>query len=492
MEGREAEEGLLERVAAYGRGGLRDAQTLLDQLMTFDEGELRVEALDRVTGRVPAKLAGLLMESVLGRNPARALECFRESLTLGADPGMVIEQLVADFRGRVHEIVAVGDEKGARSDASPSSLDRHLGALQILLDTAGKLRHSAYPDVAVEIAILKVTRLEEPADLEEVIRSLREMAASGDAATPGVLRSQGDVGTAPQRRDGAVDRRPTVEDLGRQLGEASPPRSDRSPDISAAQEPRSEDRRPRAAAASDVEGMRQAAIVGETAVVAVAPDPVEEASSSGAAVQDEPGYDFGALNELWDQIRIELESKHPDIAPFFKEVRPEPAQGVTDTVRLRFPDEFFQRQMKASGRQQVLEDVVRAVTATPWKFLMEHLPPGVEVTSIGGVGPTRLQAPPAPTVEKATSTEQAPPARSSRPQSARAPSSRPQDPRTGGIQARPDSNIAPAVEDGGDASEESRTPGATTPQGGGRPGGDGIAKDPIVLKSIDLFKGRIV
>ena len=37
-EGREAEDGLLERIASYSRGGLRDSQTLLDQLMTFTDG----------------------------------------------------------------------------------------------------------------------------------------------------------------------------------------------------------------------------------------------------------------------------------------------------------------------------------------------------------------------------------------------------------------------------------------------------------------------
>ena len=40
-EERTAEDGLLERIARYGKGGLRDAQTLLDQLMTFSVDSTR-------------------------------------------------------------------------------------------------------------------------------------------------------------------------------------------------------------------------------------------------------------------------------------------------------------------------------------------------------------------------------------------------------------------------------------------------------------------
>ena len=46
-EGREVDELLLERIARASKGGLRDAQTLLDQLMTFSEGALSPEDLDR-------------------------------------------------------------------------------------------------------------------------------------------------------------------------------------------------------------------------------------------------------------------------------------------------------------------------------------------------------------------------------------------------------------------------------------------------------------
>ncbi|MCH2583243.1 MAG: DNA polymerase III subunit gamma/tau, partial [Planctomycetes bacterium] len=51
-EKRKAGKELLGKIARYSRGGMRDSQTMLDQLMTYCDGELTEDGLDKLTGRV--------------------------------------------------------------------------------------------------------------------------------------------------------------------------------------------------------------------------------------------------------------------------------------------------------------------------------------------------------------------------------------------------------------------------------------------------------
>ncbi|MBM3986281.1 MAG: DNA polymerase III subunit gamma/tau, partial [Planctomycetes bacterium] len=58
--------GLCERIARHARGGLRDALSLLDQLIAYGDGQPSLEGFERLTGRLsPATLHGLL-EALLG------------------------------------------------------------------------------------------------------------------------------------------------------------------------------------------------------------------------------------------------------------------------------------------------------------------------------------------------------------------------------------------------------------------------------------------
>ena len=189
-EKRKAGKKLLGKIARYSRGGMRDSQTLLDQLMTYCEGELTEDGLDKLTGRVSTSSLDELLAALIGRDAASALVSVRACFQAGADPAVLVEQVIE----RLHEEL-VNCLKGGEEDVAGGEVDRMIGCLQILLGTASQLRSSAYPGIAVEVALVKLARLEDPRALDKALGELKQMEQ----------RIGGQVSGAGQSPSGGVD-----------------------------------------------------------------------------------------------------------------------------------------------------------------------------------------------------------------------------------------------------------------------------------------------
>ena len=425
-EGRSAEEGLLEKIARCGKGGLRDAQTLLDQLMTFSDGVLRAGDLNRVTGRVSessiAELAGGAVRGEPSTVLSKLIECFER----GADPAILLEQVIDNFRGQVHALVKGGkDGSGVGKGASDGPiLDRLVGSLQILLDAAAKLKYSPFAEVSVEVVLLKLARLEDPAALEDVLRALSEAGVGERAESPSRATAPG---PAPQPKPAFQG--PVQADLLKESGVMGGASSDDDPGKDDG--PGKDDEPGKSAPAETHPATRAPKLL----------EPLERPA---------PDADFSHLLSVWDQIRVELDAKHPEIAPYFRDLKPSPLPGTPGAFLLEFRNDFYLRQMKSAQRQEAFLEVVREVARAPWKLRMEKAGNGQEASGRSPAGSSgiplggSLKAPSALSAVSPSGTDVA---------------------------------SAPAP-------KEAQKP-APSPQ-------EGIAKSAIVKKSIELFNGRLV
>jgi DNA polymerase-3 subunit gamma/tau len=85
-EGVEAEEALIKRVARLAYGSMRDALSLLDQILSMSEGTLKLDLLTELVGTQRSEHIVALAEAVSNSDPAAALiqldVCLCEGLTL--------------------------------------------------------------------------------------------------------------------------------------------------------------------------------------------------------------------------------------------------------------------------------------------------------------------------------------------------------------------------------------------------------------------------
>jgi len=448
-EGRKAEPGLLEKIARYSKGGLRDAQTLLDQLITVSSDVLGSADLDRVTGRLGADAVGELTGAALSGDAAAVLERARASFTVGADPAIVLEQVIEALRERLHSAVAT-----APTAEGKVQLDRILGALHVLIDVSSKLKTSPNAEASVEIALLKVARLEDPAALEDVIRALFEIEKREDprAGRMGPVAEEAPPPMSP--RQGAA---PELRVPLRRPSPPVPPRAPRAQDsLHAARRTAPEGGGP-GRQASDIDARAEERPSSATAV-AIA----EEAAAAPVPI----ACDFRSLLAVWGQIGVELEAKHPDIAPIFRDREPIPS-SEEDLFSIELANDFYFRQMKSGQRLGAFLSVVREVAGAPWRFRLQHA--GKVIPSPAG--------PPAPAAATGAA------ARGGRT----------------GAEAMA-GNGKPSHESADPAGTEEAAPAAGTasqgrtagipPQGAAR--GESLSRSPLVKKSIELFNGRLV
>ena len=323
-EKRKAGKGLLGKIARYSRGGMRDSQTLLDQLMTYCEGELTEDGLDKLTGRVSTSSLDELLEALIGRDASSALVSVRACFQAGADPAVLVEQVIE----RLHEEL-VNCLKGGEEDAAGGEVDRMIGCLQILLGTASQLRSSAYPGIAVEVALVKLARLEDPRALDKALGELKQM----------------------EQRIGQGSGTGQVPSAGVASGEL--PQAQSSPRSGAAPRPASP------GGGGDGPQARQREERQEDTAVAVAEPPRAEPRQASA----EP--DYKKLSDLWNELVGTLGKRSDLVSAFLEGARLEPSgQPGEFCILVQNPLGFNQLQQPEYIKE--IQQVVLELTGASW------------------------------------------------------------------------------------------------------------------------------
>ena len=153
----------LQLVAQLSQGGLRDAESLLDQLGLL-EGEITIEAVWDLVGAVSERDLLALIQAISADDGAQVLMLVRRLLDLGREPLIVLQSLVAFYRdlliaktaGNRRELVAitppVWTEMIAFTQALPLPL---LLASQQQLRTAEiQVKNTTQPRLWLEIALM--------------------------------------------------------------------------------------------------------------------------------------------------------------------------------------------------------------------------------------------------------------------------------------------------------------------------------------------------
>ena len=138
-----------------------------------------------------AALVGHLIE----RNPAAALADLDGALSAGVDAAQLIEQLFGYLRDCM--VAAVGCPSEAFLYTSPSGaqqvveagkrlgLDTLLAVMQILDQTLSRMRYSTQGRILAELALVRISHLEDLDELSEVISQLQLQPGVAAAASGG-------------------------------------------------------------------------------------------------------------------------------------------------------------------------------------------------------------------------------------------------------------------------------------------------------------------
>ncbi|MDB5385644.1 MAG: dnaX 1 [Planctomycetaceae bacterium] len=195
-EGKIVDPDALELVARRAAGSMRDSQSLFDQLLAFGEEHIRAADVHRLLGTAPDERLIGIMQAVINRQQGDLLQQFQMALEGGVQLGELTDQLLSYTRDLL--IVASGaqdvpmqsiaDENypTLKQQATAWGLRNILAALQILADTKGKMRGVNYGRALAELALVRLSLLEDLNALEQVIAAIR----SGQFAVGGAVQGR--------------------------------------------------------------------------------------------------------------------------------------------------------------------------------------------------------------------------------------------------------------------------------------------------------------
>src|SRR5213083_3058332 len=186
------EDDAMHLIARTANGGMRDALSLLDQVLSFSEGGAPVTAarVRDVLGLVPDELYGEMLRAIVERDPGAIFPLIERLLEAGADLGEFVNGAAETLRalllvgvggqpeGLTEGLLAVVHEYAPR--LPPSDIVR---LLTILSESEERLSRSANQRLLVEVLLLRWTMLDRTVELSEVIDALKEGKGDGGRGT---------------------------------------------------------------------------------------------------------------------------------------------------------------------------------------------------------------------------------------------------------------------------------------------------------------------
>ncbi|HEY7330989.1 MAG TPA: DNA polymerase III subunit gamma/tau [Gemmataceae bacterium] len=181
-EGVPADEEALELLARRAGGSMRDAQSLLDQLLAFGGERLTTDQVHSLLGTAGDERIVALVESVLAHEVKQALDLLDEAIVTGLQLGELLDQMIAYWRdlmvvqcagveGRDLSVPSRHRETLVRQ-AKTLTLDTILAGLDILSAAKSQLKNSNHGRTLVEMALVRLGRLENLVALPQLVRLL--------------------------------------------------------------------------------------------------------------------------------------------------------------------------------------------------------------------------------------------------------------------------------------------------------------------------------
>ncbi len=210
------EEAALREVARSAHGSLRDALSLLDQVIAFAPNGATVEDVRGLLGLLPGEFVRAFTATIQSGNPAKVLQAVQTAIEDGLD----LSQLAEDLLDRRHRLLLW--KAGVRDPRAPDAAEMEQEAallseerlerdLAVLSRAVADMRRSEVPRVTFELACLEIAQ--DAVSVNELVERLEALEKT--------LRS-GPLTIAPPLPPSDRDIRPTFPTLSPVLPKASP------------------------------------------------------------------------------------------------------------------------------------------------------------------------------------------------------------------------------------------------------------------------------
>ena len=184
----------LHAIARGADGGMRDAESTLDQLISFCGREITEPDVLSMFGLASQSQILALAGAVLSGETEMALRELNDLAQQGKDLGRLVSELLGHFRNLLIFQVSRGDlnlieaseAEGAalKEQAARIESDALTRIMEVLTDCEGRLRDTASKKILVEVTLLKMIEARHAVSIDAVLKQVQQLRAEAATGAP--------------------------------------------------------------------------------------------------------------------------------------------------------------------------------------------------------------------------------------------------------------------------------------------------------------------
>ena len=177
-------------IAQESEGSLRDAQSLLDQVISYGGKDIRDEDLVTVLGLIDQKLLYDTIEAISERNAERCMEIVEHIYDYGYDLQHFCRELLQYFRNLILMKVSQKPEglmeilkeefEILKKQAERFQFDQLNHLFSLLLKGEEEIAQSTFPRVMLEMTLIRMATLRPVLPIDEILKKLESLDKGGN------------------------------------------------------------------------------------------------------------------------------------------------------------------------------------------------------------------------------------------------------------------------------------------------------------------------
>lgn len=194
QEGVKIDDAALHAIARGADGGMRDAESTLDQLISFCGTEIAEADVLSMFGLTARAQLLALTRAILAGEVETTLRELNDLAKSGKDLGRLVTDLLNHFRNLLIFQVSRGDLKLLEvSEAEAEALheqarlapsDAVTRVMEVLTDCEGRLRDTTSKKILIEVSLLKAIQARNAVPIDAVLKQLQQLRSEGAGSLP--------------------------------------------------------------------------------------------------------------------------------------------------------------------------------------------------------------------------------------------------------------------------------------------------------------------
>lgn len=178
-------------IARKSDGGMRDALSLLDQVISFADGPIRIALVQEVFSELPLNMHANIMAAILNHEPVQIINLFNEIMNQGIDAVEFLNSFLEFMRLLLMTKIGTQPQGLIKDDlevliklSEPVSENTLLYIMSMLIQLKLDVKISSHSSIMIEVALIKLTKMD---DMEEIATLISKLSGPGTAFQPAVI-----------------------------------------------------------------------------------------------------------------------------------------------------------------------------------------------------------------------------------------------------------------------------------------------------------------